>query len=85
MESDGLEATLEGLCDAGIYVSIAEFRGDAPIERNGLSFTVRDTDFDNPLTPGTWSTSTGGSRSLGRRSSSTPRISSRAGFTARSS
>ena len=58
--SDGLDATLEKLYDAGVYVSVAEFRGDAPIERSGgLSLDVRDTDFDNPLTPSTWSTSTG--------------------------
>ena len=67
VDSHGLDATLEKLYEAGVYVSVAEFRGDAPIERSGLSLVVRDTDFDNPLTPSTWSTSTGGSRSLGRK------------------
>jgi hypothetical protein len=64
---EGVDGALERLCDAGVYVSVPEFRGARPIERGSLSFDVSDTDFDNPLAAGGWQASTGGSRSLGRQ------------------
>ncbi len=64
---DGVDRTLERLYDAGVHVSVDEFRGHKAVERGGLSFAVRDTDFDNPLAAATWSASTGGSRSAGRK------------------
>lgn len=63
----GLEGTAARLHDAGVYISIDEFRGRKPVERPGLSFDVRETDFDNPLLGAGWRSSTGGSRSLGRQ------------------
>jgi hypothetical protein len=45
----GIEATLETLHDAGVYVTQDEFKGRAPIRRNGLEFPTRPSHFDNPL------------------------------------
>jgi hypothetical protein len=63
----GVEGALSVLHDAGVYVSLEEFRGGRPIERPGLSLAVRAEDFDNPVATPTWRVTTGGSRSLGRR------------------
>ena len=63
-ESSGLSTRLY---DAGVYVSIEEFRGARPIERPGLSLPVRASDFDNPLAASGWRVTTGASRSLGRQ------------------
>lgn len=64
----GLEAALERLYGAGVYVTLDEFKGRAPIQREGLNFSVKDTDFSNPLlTPhyqGTTSASRGGGTRL---------------------
>ncbi|HLF72023.1 MAG TPA: hypothetical protein VI759_07720 [Dehalococcoidia bacterium] len=46
---DGLEATLDSLYEAGVYVSSEEMKGRRPIQRNGLEITVTAADFDNPL------------------------------------
>lgn len=67
VEERGVEGALSALHDAGVYVSLDEFRGTRPIERPGLSLPVRAEDFDNPLATPTWRATTGGSRSLGRR------------------
>jgi hypothetical protein len=70
VHKDGLEATLEQLCDAGVYVSESEFKGRVPIRRPGLEFTVKASDFTNPLVKGSAlqrrsSGSTGASVSVG--------------------
>jgi hypothetical protein len=49
VEESGLEGALERLHDAGIYVSQDEFKGRTSIKRDGLEFSVRASDFDNPL------------------------------------
>jgi hypothetical protein len=49
IRSRGLEATLRALHDAGVYVDFEEFKGRKAIVRNGLSFPVSGSDFDNPL------------------------------------
>jgi len=67
VERTGVEGALEQLYDAGVYVSLEEFRGERPIERPGLSFAVTAADFDNPLTRPAHRIATGGSRSQGRR------------------
>ena len=67
VEDDGIEATLERLYGAGVYVTRDEFRGALPIERPGLSLRVADDDFDNRLTETVGRGTTGGSRSFGRR------------------
>ncbi|HLF71743.1 MAG TPA: hypothetical protein VI759_06300 [Dehalococcoidia bacterium] len=45
----GLEATLDQLYDAGVYVTQDELKGRQPIRRDGLEIAVKQTDFDNPL------------------------------------
>jgi hypothetical protein len=49
VRSHGLDATLERLHDAGVYVTFDEFKGRRPIERLGLSLPARQEQFDNPL------------------------------------
>jgi hypothetical protein len=63
----GLEATLERLYDAGVYVSFEELRGRKPIRRGDLEFQARVSDFDNPLQRTLMSAQTSGSRSQGTR------------------
>ena len=45
----GLEATLEHLLDAGVYVTQEELKGRTPVRRTGLEFKTSPKDFDNPL------------------------------------
>jgi hypothetical protein len=52
----GLEGTLETLYDAGIYLTLSEFK-----------LATRPRDFDNPLANRHFSLQTGGSRSPGKR------------------
>lgn len=49
VRSDGLEAALGKLYDAGVYVTLDEVKGRRPIERNGLSLPITSGAFDNPL------------------------------------
>lgn len=44
----GVEATLERLREAGVYLTLAEFKRQAPVERPGLTFSPTEEDFDNP-------------------------------------
>jgi hypothetical protein len=64
---DGVEATLSKLYDAGVYVTLDEFKGRTAIERPGLRLRVRAEDFDNPLLVGGYEARTSGSRSAGAR------------------
>ncbi len=61
VKDKGLDEALEVLSDAGVYVKFDEFKGRAPIERNGRELHVSDTDFDNPLVRGGAGRSTSGS------------------------
>jgi hypothetical protein len=45
----GLEGALGRLYDAGVYVTLEEYKGRRPIERLGLSLSVSPEDFFNPL------------------------------------
>jgi hypothetical protein len=63
----GVEATLENLYDAGIYITFEEFKGRQPVRRSGLEFDTRPQDFDNPLLARDYELRTGGSRSAGTR------------------
>ena len=47
VQESGLEGTLEQLYDAGVYITLAEFKGREPVRRNGLEFPVQESDFDN--------------------------------------
>ncbi len=63
----GLEATLEALRDAGVYLSHEEFKGQKPIQRDGLRFECPEGDLDNPRVLPSFVARTGGTRSRGSR------------------
>jgi hypothetical protein len=63
----GLEGAMARLYDAGVYVTLDEFKGRAPIRRPGLEFKVSQFDFDNPLLTEHYAGSTSGSRGGGTR------------------
>lgn len=67
LAQDGLDRTLEKLYDAGVYLTLEEFKGWRPIRRPGLDVDVRAEDFDNPLTARQYEARTGGSTSSPRR------------------
>lgn len=62
----GLEGALGTLRDAGVGLSLDEFKGRCAIERPGISVDVDHDDYDNPLLVGHWRASTGGSRGASR-------------------
>ncbi|MFI5165673.1 MAG: hypothetical protein ACHQQS_03560 [Thermoanaerobaculales bacterium] len=47
VQAHGLDRTLEQLRDAGVYLTLDEFKRQAPICRKGLTLKPRETDFDN--------------------------------------
>ncbi len=47
--TDGLDATLEKLREAGVYMTLEEFKRQVPVQRPGLTFEPAEADFDNPL------------------------------------
>lgn len=63
----GIQATLRQLYDAGVYLTLDEFKGRAPIVRSGLELPVKASDFDSPLNKGQLHGVTGGSRTRGTR------------------
>ena len=64
---EGVEGALSVLFDAGVRVSLDEFKGRRTIERSGFHLDVRASDFDNPLARSHFEASTGGSRGVGTR------------------
>ena len=64
---EGLDATLSSLHDAGIYLTLSEFKGQSPIERPGLELQARPENFDNPLPRPRYVAKTGGSGGFPRR------------------
>ena len=69
VRSEGIEPTLDKLHQAGVYVTLEEFKGRQPITRGNVSFEAREDDFDAPLGPGVISSDSGGSRGAGTRTS----------------
>lgn len=67
VRADGVERALGTFYDAGVHVSIDEFKGRRPIERPGLRLPTVETDFDNALAAGHYEGRTGGSRGAGTR------------------
>jgi hypothetical protein len=63
----GLEGALARLYDAGVRITLDEFKGRAPIERPGLSMPRGDRAFDNPLVTKHLELASGGSRGPRRR------------------
>lgn len=67
VQDRGLLGALEMFKDAGVYITIEEFKGREPVRRTGLEFRVEEKDFDNPyILPG-YESVTGGTRSAGTR------------------
>jgi phenylacetate-coenzyme A ligase PaaK-like adenylate-forming protein len=62
IESEGLEGALAQLHDAGVYLTLEEFKGRAPVQRPGLEFPVTARDFDNPLLTRHFEGATSGTR-----------------------
>jgi hypothetical protein len=60
----GVDGALAELYDAGVYVTLDEFKGRSPIRRPGVDLTVGDRDFDNPLMTPHYEARTGGSRAV---------------------
>ncbi len=67
VRKDGIEETLGRLFEAGVYVTIDEFKGRIPIRRGDKTLEVSPSDFDNPLPVGHFEGSTSGSRGPRRR------------------
>ena len=63
----GIEGALLELYEAGVYVSMDEFKGRRPILRPGLKCAVSPQDFDNPLSAKHYEGRTSGSRGVGTR------------------
>jgi hypothetical protein len=63
---DGLTATLEQLHDAGVHLTLEEFKGLRPIVRPGLHVPVGAGDLDNPLNVRQYEAETGGSTGAAR-------------------
>jgi hypothetical protein len=66
VEKLGLDDALSHLYDAGIYVSLDEFKGRMPVRREGLEFEINARDFDNPLSTAHFEGNTGGTRGSSR-------------------
>jgi hypothetical protein len=74
VRQEGVEGALERLLDAGVRVSLEEFKGRRPIVRAGLELPVTPEDFDNPLATAHLVRRTGGSRGVGRHVSTDLRL-----------
>jgi len=61
----GVEGALSDLYEAGVYISLDEFKGRQPIRRHGLYLQVQPKDFDNPSMVSHYLVRTGGSRGGG--------------------
>lgn len=68
VRSKGIEDTLGKLREAGVYVTIEEFKGKRECKREGKSYFFTERDFDNPILIGHLPISSSGSRSAGTRS-----------------
>lgn len=62
VHQEGLEKTLRKLSDAGVYLTIEEYKGKRPIERCGLSFEAKPEDFDNAFIVPSFEGSSSGTR-----------------------
>lgn len=63
----GADEALSRLHDAGVFLSLEEFKGRQPIRRSGLVRDTRARDFDNPFLVRHFEATTGGSRGRGTR------------------
>ncbi len=63
----GLENALRALLEAKVYVTFEEFKGRAPIVRDGCVLAVQPHDFENPLLTRQYEGRSGGSTGAGTR------------------
>lgn len=61
VKQKGVDGALRELRAAGVYITFEEFKGRSPVVRNGLTFAVNSSDFDNPFLPRLFSAESGGS------------------------
>lgn len=67
VKRDGLEAALQTIRQEGVFLSIEEFKGKAPVKRKGNYFQFKDRDFINPCISSFYRVKSGGTRSIGTR------------------
>lgn len=67
VRSDGIEQTLHKLREAGVYITIEEFKGKREVCRGGKVFKFRESDFDNPFLAHNLKASSSASRSTGTK------------------
>lgn len=67
VRTNGVEASLRELREAGVYVTFEEFKGRKPMERNGKVFHLQPRDFDNPHLSQHYQGTTGGTTGAGTR------------------
>jgi hypothetical protein len=67
VQANGIEATLEWLFEAGVRITLDEFKGSRPIIRPGLELAVRPEAFDNLPGSAGFVGATGGSSAAPRR------------------
>jgi len=65
VRKEGLEGALEGLYDAGVYVTHDEMKGRVPVRRGSQTFHFAASDFDNPLLVAHMGSQTSGSTGRG--------------------
>lgn len=61
LRREGVEGALSCLYEAGVYVTIDEFKGRRPLRRGSLEIPVEDLVFDSPIPSGHLVLQTGGS------------------------
>lgn len=61
---DGLEASLQGLYHAGVYLTVSEFKGRCPVERGSTTFQVEPRNLRNAIGTRHLTVWTGGSRGV---------------------
>jgi hypothetical protein len=66
LDDEGVEPTLERLSEAGVRLSIDEFKGRVPVVRDGLELRCEPGSFDNPLLSRHYEASTSGARTASR-------------------
>jgi hypothetical protein len=67
VQTKGLEPTLRELRRTGVYFTFEEYKGRAPVVRDGQVIPIRALDFDNPFAARAYEATTGGSSGVGTR------------------
>jgi hypothetical protein len=61
---DGLEASLQGLYHAGVYLTVSEFKGRCPVARGSITFQIEPRNLRNAIGTRHLTVWTGGSRGV---------------------